>query len=207
MAVLKIEGLRGLEALIVCEVPELQGQTCVDQAAPSHDLSFPSLALTIERSRYLPDQEDEHHEPSPNAVVLNVGRHVQDIKLRLGTASTFQRAEIEQKIMNLFLGEEGHPGILFTQLTTCEELGPFVAAWELEEEDWQSEKAFDRQLYSELKVTGILPALVTRRGVYTIEQLQLGLDIGPTVDLTAAAPAFADTTVVQINEDGTITPL
>ena len=207
MAVLKIEGLRALEALIVCEVPELEGQTCVDQAGAGHDLGFPSLSLTIERSRYLPDQEDEHYEPSPNTLVLNVGRHVQDIKLRLGARTTFKRAELEQKIMDLFLETEGHPGVLFTQLTACEELGPFVGAWELEEEDWQSEKAFDRQLYSELKVTGILPALVTRREVYTIEHLRLGMEVGPTVDLTDPAPDFLATAVVEINEDGTFTPL
>lgn len=207
MAVLKLEGLRGLKTLIECDVPELDDKVCVDQAGAGHKLSFPNLSITQNRSRYFPDQEEESFEPSPNSVVLNVGRHVQDIVLKLGAATTFERAELEQKILNLFLVTDGHPGILFTQLTACENLGPFVASWELEEEDWQNEKAFDRQLYSELKITGILPALVTRRGVYNMNQLQIGWQIGVDVDPTADPPLFADTTIITINEDGTFTTL
>jgi len=206
MAVIKIEGLRAFEALIACEIPELKDQTCIDAAGPGHDLGFPSLSIEVTRSRYMPDQEDDVFSPSANAVVLNVGRHLQDIVLRLGAATTFQRGELEQKIMDLFLETDGHPGILFTQLTACEDLGPFVASWELEEEDWQNEKVFDRQAYSVIKVVGILPALVTRRGVYTMEQLQLGLEFGPQLDLSSTPPDFATTDVVTINEDGTFTP-
>lgn len=206
MAIVKLEGLRYLAELIACEVPELSGMICVDQSAPSHRLEFPSMSIRIEGSKYFPDQEDIHYECSPSSVVLNVGRHVQDLKLRLGANSSYKRAELEQKILNLFLVTEGHPGIIFSQLTSCEELGPFTAAWELEEEDWRNEKAFDRQLYSELSITGILPALVTRRGVYNMNQIQLGLDIGPLVDPASVPPDFASLEVIQINEDGTFSP-
>ena len=207
MAVVKLEGLRHLAELIACDVPELNGMICVDQAAPSHRLEFPSMSIRIERSKYWPDQEDIHYECSPNSVVLNVGRHIQELRLRLGASSSSQRGAIEQKIINLFLVTDGHPGIIFSQLTACSELGPFTAAWELEDEDWQNEKAFDRQLYSELKITGILPALVTRRGVYNMNQIQLGLDIGPMVDPTSDPPEFSTLEVIQINEDGTFSPV
>lgn len=206
MAVLKIAGRSALAAMIACEIPALAGAICEGQAGPSHELEFPSLQITIERSRYLPDQEDVHFSPSANTVVLNVGRHVQEIKLKLGSSSDFQRAELEQKIIDLFLVTEGHPGVLFTQLTDCEDLGPFVAAWELEDEDWQDEKAFDRQYYSELTITGILPALVTRRGVYDMNQILLGVDIGVSADPTLEPSDFPTYEVVTINEDGAIYP-
>lgn len=207
MAVLKIEGLRALEAIIECEIADLKGKICLDQSSPGHDLGFPSLSITIEGSKYFPDQEDEHFIPSANAVVLNVGRHVYQLKLRLGAATPYQRAALEQQVLDLFLVTDGHPGVIFTSISSCAELGAFVAAWELEGDEWQDEKVFDRQAYSELEVTGILPALVTRRGVYTIEQLQLGTDIGPSVDPTSAPPAFDSTEILSINEDGTFTPL
>lgn len=208
MAIIKIEAQRALAGLIACEIPQLKDKIC-GIASAGERLEMPSLSIETTRSLYSPDQEDQHFAPSENCVVLNVGRHIVDIELRLGTSTVFQRAELEQHILDLFLVDEGHPGILLTQLTSCKDLGPFVAAWELEDETWENEKVFDRTIYSVLKVTGVYPALVTRRGVYTIRQLQLATEIGPAVEPTDAPPALTDPEVeiFVINEDGTFAPL
>ena len=201
MAVVRIEALRGLGAALRCAIPSLP-PICFGQQPANKALKFPSLAIDPRQWKYHPDQAAETHEPSPNAVVMNVGRHQADVEIRIGAATLFERYELEQKILDLFLGTPGHPGVLLTQITACESLGDWTAAWELESDEWRDERAFDRQFYSLIMITGIIPALVTRRGAYTINQLQLGLDLsGPTSTLP-----LSDLDVVQINQDGTISP-
>jgi len=202
MAVVRVEALRKLGKAITCAIPELEGRICFGQAAPNHTLDFPSIAIDPRRWKYFPDQASEQFEPSPSAVVMNVGRHEADIEIRIGHKTLFQRYELEQKVLDLFLGTPGHPGILLTQITACEALGHWTAAWELEADEWQDERAFDQQFYSLIAVTGIIPALVTRREVHTIEQLQLGLDLSGQ-DSTLPISAVE---IVQINPDGTISP-
>jgi hypothetical protein len=204
VAVVRIEALRKLGKAIECAIPELTGKICYGQAAANHTLEFPSLVIDPRRWKYHPDQAAEVFEPSPNTVVMNVGRHEADIEIRVGHKTLFQRYELEQKLLDLFLGTPGHPGILLTQITACEALGQWLAAWELEADEWRDERAFDQQFYSLIAITGIIPALVTRREVHTIEQLQLGLDLsGPDSTLPITSPLVE---VVQINPDGTISP-
>ena len=207
MAVIKIEAQRRLSDAIQCAIPALRGKVCDDAAPPTHNLELPSLAIETTRSVYWPDQESEQYEPSPSSVVINVGRHVLDIKLLLNTATTYQRALIEQQLLDLFFSIEGHPGVFFSQLTDCENLGPFIASWELQEETWKNERVFDRQAGSEIKINGIIPALTTRQGVYNMDQIQLGLNVGRDVDLSTDQPDFDTVEIVTINADGTLSPL
>lgn len=207
MAIVRLEALRGLEQAIVCAIPELEGKICLGQAEAGHTLGFPSLVMDPRRWTYFPDQAEEVFEPSPDAVVMNVGRHEADIEIRIGAATHHKRMELEQKIIDLFLSTPCHPGVLFATITRCEALGPWLAAWELDADEWRDERAYDQEFYSHVTVKGIIPALVTHRGVYTIEQLQLGLDVTATPDSTPA-PAFGPPVeVVQVNENGTITPV
>jgi hypothetical protein len=206
MAIVRLEALRELEKLIVCAIPELKGKVCVGQQGAGHDLAFPHLTLDPTKMRYVPDQADESAEPAPNTVVMNVGRHEGILQIRIGAASLFQRYELEQKVIDLFLETPLHPGIIFSQVTSCPTLGQFTAAWELDEDEWQDMAAFSNQFYSMITCLAIIPALVTRREAYTIKQLQLGL----THDFNTAFDevSFNDdppVEVVQINQDGSIT--
>lgn len=205
MAVVGIEAIRYLAKAIMCVIPELSGRICLGQADPRKELALPSVTIDPVRWTYHPDQALEVYEPAPNAVVMNVGRHESDVALNIGAKTTSKRYELEQKILNLFLETPLHPGILFGQVTACECLGPFVAVWELESDEWRDDRAFDQQFYSQIMLTATIPALVTRRDVYSIEQLQLGLNM--TADpQDGDPPAITDLSVdlVQVNEDGTI---
>ncbi len=206
MSVIRLEALRRLEELIVCAIPELDGKVCVGQAPSGKDLTFPNLSLDPVRMKYFPDQALESFEPNQNTVVMNVGRHEGLLQIRIGAATLTKRYELEQAMMDLFLSTPLHPGVLFSQVTSCPSLGPFTAAWELDEDEWRDEKAFNNQFYSEITCLGIIPALVTRRDAFTIEQLQLGLthEFGTVIN-SSNFNNNPDVEVVQINEDGTIT--
>jgi hypothetical protein len=205
MAVVRLEAMRGLRAAIECAIPDLHDHICVGQAPPDHLKKWPNLAIDPGRWRYEPDQEMEHHEFGADRVVFNVGRHDAAVVLRLGAQMIGQRAELEQRLIDLFLADEHRPGILLTPITSCAELGEFVAAWALDEDEWQDDDAIERHHFSVVTLSATIPALVTRCGIYRINDLRLGLaDFGVTAD-----PATFGTVaeVVRINEDGTITPL
>ena len=73
-------------------------------------------------------------------------------------------------------------------------------------DEWRDDLAFDSEFYSLIRAVGTIPALVTRRGAYTIEQLQLGLHLTPTPGTLPATFAPPEVEVVLINTDGTISP-
>ncbi len=205
MAVIKLEALRGLREQIECAIPELEGKICAGQSPPDRDRPWPNLSIDLGRLRYEPDQAEDVFEPSPDKSVVNVGRHEGPVMLRLGAATLGERYELEQRLLDLFLGQIERPGILLTRVLSCPELGQFTAAWMLDEEDWDDELAFDRKFYAILTLTATIPALVTRCGVYKIQDLRLGLaDFG----VPATPSTFGDVAeVVRVNVDGTITPL
>ena len=206
MAIIRLSALEALVKHITCEIPELEGQVCVGQADASHDLTFPSLFVKPISWTFNPFQAEEVYDPAPDRVVMNVGYWEGEVQLQLGAVTAYQRYELEQKLIDLFLETAMAPGVLETQVTDCrDKLGPFWAAWYLESDRWEDESAFDQQFYSTIIAEGVLPALVTRKGAYTIRQLQLGIteDFNLTVDETTfnTNPAVD---VVQVNEDGTI---
>lgn len=209
MAVVRLEALKHLAAAIKEEIPELIDHICLGQADPRKDLEYPSLTLLPIRWRYFPEQALEKDVdtwgPAPDRIVVDVGRHEATVQLRLAAKTSYERSVLEQKIIDLFLSEPLHPGILQTVVVTCEALGNFLAAWEFDEDEWEDAGAFDGHFYSVMAVTGILPALVTRESSHTIEQLQLGLtedfgtEYGPTTFNTSV-----DVEVVQVNSDGSM---
>ena len=207
MAVIKLEALRALVRAIEAAVPTLTMHTYAGQAPPSKAICLPSLAIMVSGAGYEANQETvAFSETGSSICVFNVGMHKLNVQLRLACATLGERYEIENKIINAFLATELHPGVLLTTVTACEDLGDFLAAWELEGSEWRDEKAFDNQYWSVTEVLGQVPALVTRTGVYTIDELKLGL----TEDFSAFTSETFDTSsnveVVEINEDGSITP-
>lgn len=209
MAIIRLEALKQLSAAISCEIPELDGNICEGQADASHKLAFPHLVLKPIRWTYVPHQAEEVYDSAPDRVVMNVGAWEGEVQLILGHKHAYGRYELEQELLDLFLSTPMQPGILNTPVLACrEKLGPFTASWELDADAWQNEAAFDQQFYSTLFITGILPALVTRKDAYTIEQLQLGLTEDFDVSVNAQTlNTLSQIDVVQVNSDGTIQPV
>jgi len=207
MAIIRIEALRKLRDLIVCEIPELEGRVCVGQAPPTKQLKFPHMNIEPRAWTYHPDQEAEVFIPGPSTLVVNVGRHECELEILIGETSNYKRAEYEQRILDVFLSTELRPGVLLAQVTDCADLGDWTAAFMLEEDQWRDEKVFDKQFYSMITCTASIPALVTRRGIYSINQLILGLDITDDPGDGQLPALAAPVEVVQINADGTISPV
>lgn len=211
MAVVKIEALRWLRTLIECAIPELAGKVCVGQSPPNHQLGFPSLAITpIGKWRFFPDQEDDQvFVPAPDRVIVRLGRHEVMVQLQLAATTPDERYELAQRVeMEVFQATEGHPGIAFGDvLPLAEDFGAVQASAEMEDEEWHDGKAFGGQSWSYLEVRVSVPALGTRKGVYAMKELQLGLTDVFGVDVTASSFS-TDPTIerVTVADDGTISP-
>ena len=203
MSVIRIRILEILACYIQDAIPELRCKVIAGPAEAPQKLQFPHLSITAIRYKFFPDQEELWHEqPTTSCAVLRVGRHEGFVQLRLGATTHRKRAYLEQKLLDLFLVQQGRPGILVTQIPDCFDA---TVAWELEGDEWENEKAFDKSWFSILTVTVQVPALVTRPGVYSIEELRVGLteDLDSPVDLIPTS-AIEETIV---NEDGTMTPV
>lgn len=212
MAIIRLECLRELERRIKQAIPELETHVLIGHALPGKTMCFPALVIDAVRFRFEADQDWEVFEPTPDKLVENVGRHVATVQLRLAVATAGERYDYQDKLTNLFLSTPGHAGILLTRVTACEALGAFVAAWEMDDDEWQDEKVFDSVFWDVMTLTGQIPALVTREGVFRIDDLRLGLTHefadGDSDDTIFTADTMDDSPaaeVVRINEDGTFT--
>ena len=206
MAIVRLEVLKQLSAAITADVPDLAGKVCVGHAGASKLLSFPHMVILPIRWKYTPFQADEVHEPAADRVVMNVGYHQSIVQVRLGAKTQHERYALEQQVIDVFLSTPMRPGVLLTEVTSCPELGDFTASWELDNDEWEDAKAFDSQFYSIIVLDATIPALVTRTGAWTIEQIQLGI-----TDMLSAVDADNFNTdppveVVQIHADGSISP-
>lgn len=208
MAVIKLEALQKLKEAIEAGVPELCGRIHAGVSPANHKEEFPCLTINaVGPWRYQPEQEQEHSEPAvlTNALVVCVGEWQGTIQIALQTATLDERYQLEQKLTDLFLSTEGHAGVLLTIVTNCPELGDFLASWEFDEVDWEDERVFDQVAGSTLVCTGLIPALITRGNVYTIEDLRLGLgDLGSTAD-AATFVSTATVEVLSVDENGDLT--
>lgn len=197
----RLEALLSLEAAITCAIPQLRGRVCPFPTPPNHELKFPSLAIVPVGFEYLPDQATEVHECEPTKVVMNVGRHEALIQLRLVHSDPIRRTKLEEKITDLFIAQAMRPGILLTTVNAVPWAGPFVCAWELDDESWQDERAFDSEFWSVIVVTGQIPALAVRGDATRIRDLRM--DVGAS---EAALPANAETSL-RVGADGSVTPV
>lgn len=201
--IIRIEALGRLARAIEACVPELKGQICAGPAEAPHRLSFPSLSINPVRFQYFPDQARVWCSPSASRVVLDVGRVEGTVQLRLGTTTAKQRYALEQAILEkIFWSDPDRPGVAVYTLSNAHDA---VVAYELDENTWQNEKAFDKQWYSVMAMSLQLPALVEKGGVYNVEEVRLTL----TDDLTApiaSVPANSKETV-SVDEEGALTPV
>lgn len=212
MSVVRLDAMEGLARIIQCEIPILDGHVCVGQAPSSEVQEYPHLSIDPSgRWSYDPCQREEKASLPGGRTVYNVGAHFTTVQLRLVATTPRQRAELEQRVLDIFLSADDptsglpRPGVVVVHVTGCPYLADWLAAFELEGDEWDDEKAFDRQLASIITCNAIIPALTTKCGEYTIHQLRLGI----INDLEAAvSPALAPPVeVVTINQDGSITPV
>lgn len=205
MAVVRLEALKMLALYIKTAIPELVDHICLGQADPRKEQSLPTLTIEPIRWKYFPDQMSEHNVEFIDRLIANVGRHESTIQLRLKAATAFQRSYLEQRVIDLFLETPLHPGVLQTVVVACDDLGDFLAAWEYDTDEWDDIGAFDGEFCSVIAVTGIIPALVTRGSVHSIEELQLGLTHEFETEFTPTTfNTSVDVEVVQVNQDGSI---
>lgn len=171
MAVIRTHAMNRLVAAIEAAVPELRGKVC-KMSEPNQARAWPTLQILPIGFKYFPMQEHEHKELGTSRLVVDVGRHEGTVQLRLGAITPQKRWDLEDEILDIFLSQEGRPGVLVTEI---EEVHDAVVAWELDADEWENEKVFTKKFFSVMTVTAQIPALVTRDGVYTIEHLRMTL--------------------------------
>lgn len=212
MSVVRLEAFRALERLIACEIPELEGRICTGQAPSGEVQEYPHLVIDPGTLSYEPQQSLESATLPGGRVVFNVGAHSGPVQLRLMATSVGERAELEQRVLDVFLGQVddagfGRPGVIALPVTWCADLGHWTASFELDDDTWNDAKAFERKLESIITTRCVLPALATRCGAYSIRDLRLGItqDMDTTITPTTMVPPAVE--VVRVNEDGTLTPI
>lgn len=206
MAVVRMEALRSLASAIADQVPELGTIVAPVPAPDGMKLKKPSLAIDAVSYTFHPDQEGRVGEVGTDVVVVQCGRHEVLLHLRVIHDSLQHRMQLEQAVLDVFFSTPRKPGILITPVVTVDKFGIFNAAWELDSDEWQPEKFFDREHWSFLAVVGQIPALATRAG-HRLRDLRLGLAadlnlVGNATMFDGLNPAVE---VVKINADGTLT--
>jgi hypothetical protein len=208
MGAIRIEAFRELAARIEAAVPDLAGKVTIGQAPSDTEPTYPTLIIVPGLLKYEPAQELEHAtigDAADGVVVFNVGSHAGPVQLRILATTVEERYTLEQQVLDMFLAEELRPGVVIVSVTTCPELGDWLAAFALDTDQW-IDSATVEQLESSIMVNTTIPALVTRTAVYEASELVLGTtaDFATAFDTdTMAAPAVE---IVAIDEDGTITP-
>lgn len=206
--IVRIEALRTLGALFEARIPELAGHVCVGVSSEHEEV--PNLSIQPTQWTYDPQQADEHTSLPGNVLVWNVGEHAAACVISIVTATPGQRWELEQKVLDVFLGSvhplTGYhmPGVVCLPVTQCPQLGEWSAAYELDSDEWGDALALDRRYESRISITAHIPALVIETPVYTIEQLFLGVTEDMTTTFTPATAIPPAVELVTINEDGTI---
>lgn len=193
MALIKLEALRALASFLECQVPELAGKVCVGQAEANHLQEYPHMVLLATGWRFEPDQSGDFHQPGPERLVSDVGTHRVTVEMRLGAQTSGERYTLGQKVLDVFLAGgsaddldgELHPGVLRVPVLAAPEYGNWFAAWEIDAEEWEDEKAFDQAFYSVLELQGAVPALVSRRRVFRLDEIRAQLDEGAQTETQA----------------------
>ncbi len=211
-AVVRIEALRALAAVIAAAIPDLAGHICEGTPPSSEFETLPNLSMQPTRWTWEPEQRSEHRALPGNVVVWNVGQHASPLVLSIIAASPEQRSQLEDAVIDLFRSARNpttglpRPGVLVVPVTACETLATWVATFELESDEWGDGAAFDRRFESRIIVTAIIPALTIERPIYTINELRLALARDLSPQPTTGAVAIPPIDLVTINLDGTISP-
>lgn len=182
-----------LVAALAAACPGLVNRIAVE-ADRDEKMAWPKLGLRIVRAPFKPYDRRKVVRVGGDTV-FDVGHFEPLLQLRLGAPTHRQRVDLGEQVLGAFLGTGFRPGILVTPLPSCFDT---VAAWELDDEGWSDEAAFDKKFWSVITATGWIPALV-RTPTYQITDLRLAF----AQDMAGAPPKGT----VRINEDGTLTKI
>lgn len=171
--------------------PALKGRIVVE-ADRDDKMAWPKLGLRIVRAPFKAYDRRKVVRVGGDTV-FDVGHFEPLLQLRLGAPTHRQRVDLGEQVLGAFLGTGFRPGVLVTELPDC--FGT-VAAWEIDDEAWTDEAAFDKKWWSVMTATGWIPALV-RTPTWVINDLRLSF----AQDMTHA-PAVE---TVRVNQDGTLT--
>lgn len=228
MSVVRVMALEQLATVLTTAIPELAGHVCIGTPMDNHEQVLPSMAITwagalaydsaIEEDLAVLPVDGDH--PVKRGV-FNVGAHEGMVQIRVLAGTPRKRDALCEAVVGVFLAQTNEwgyprPGVIATQVTDADII-PWLASFELEDDQWVNVLAFERQHEGLVQATGIVPALVVRTvtdpstspatGIYTIEDLRLGLthDLATSYDADTMQPPAVE--VVRINQDGTITTL
>lgn len=209
MAIIKLCALETLAEQITAQIPELVDRVCVGVPPNSHDETTPSMTVNAVRWKYEPGMVEELT-TAPGVSVRRVGHHEGMIQIRILAATPGERDDLADRVVDVFLGfvdPEGfaHPGTILSRITNCG-LVPWVASWDLDQDELVNLEAFTSKYEALIQVEGRVPALVTRTGVRDVRTLILGLTADFTATANTATMAAPATEVVQISETGAIEP-
>lgn len=210
-AVVYLDALAALEAVIVAAIPQLEGRVCAGPPPSSEHELIPNLSMEPTRWEYEPEQREKKRSLPGNVVVWNVGRHSCAMVLSIIAGTSYERGLLEAQVRDLWLSAKHpisgmpRPGVLCVPVTACPELGEWVAAFEWESDEWRGD-SFDRRFESRCVINALVPALTIQQNVFTVQELRLGLTHDMTTTLTPSTAVPPTVEVVIINEDGTITP-
>lgn len=211
MAVIRTCALEALRDLIAAAIPELDGKICVGQPDPNHWATWPSLTIIATKWTWIPFVEVLVGSVGASTAIYNVGEHEALVQLRVTAPTPTERDELAGQVVQVFLDAVdpnsgiGRAGIITTDVTDCLDV-PFMAAFELDDDELIHMPAPEQEYEALIQTTGIIPALVTRQGEYTIDELRLGV-AGLAVSVTAGTFTPPNVEVVSIAEDGTISPV
>jgi hypothetical protein len=205
MATTNIKRIVGqaIATYIASNVTGLQGRVSAVQEGPEKVSDFPSVCLLPSGFSFMPSDPDEvfnNYDAGNAPLVLDIGEFTGLLEMQLYANSVPMRELYEQRILDLFLSQQGSPGTLFVQLPTLTIngqvtlYGPEVKV-RLDNEEWKEEFSFESRRYSFMDLSVAWPALTTVDAP-TITDLQVGF----TEDLDSNVAME----IVTVQEDGSV---
>jgi len=205
VANIRTEAAKALGAFIAAQVPEFAGRFVVGQPDPEKQADYAGLCILPGRYAFESESEEEVDETHATRVLVEVGSLTGSVEVRVYARHQATRDDLEEKVMRALVSREGSPG---TIVVTVGGLVFGNVRWDYEApctfslagSDWNDEFAFEHRRYSFMELDSWLPMLVSREGVYTIEQMVLAL----TDDLDTDAAADLVLEQYQVAADGTV---
>ena len=104
-------------------------------------------------------------------------------------------------------GTPMRPGVLMISVTDPDvSLLQWQAAFEYTDSSWDDSRSFEREFQAVITCNAVIPALVTEANVYEVSTLISGLTNDMTTVFTPSTAVPPAVELVQINQDGSITP-
>lgn len=201
--IVQLNAFQALADFLEAQVPELQGKVAAHPLDPNIQMPMESVGIEPNVFKFNPDQAELVASVSFDTVIESVGYHEVDCRLVLVAPTSRKRAVLAEKVVNAFLSQDLSPGVVALSIP---EAYSQIVTWELVSYEWEPERVFDKKWYSTLDIKANIPALVTRGGVYTIEELRIAIYHDTSEDLDTPV-VFDELEVIYVSEDGEIAPV